>query len=339
MGSKEDLENLVLISSTKDNNFALNVANYLKKSLCETKKIGFKDSDLKTKIADKETVRGRDVYLIMTFTPTLAERLQELIVWTDALVSGAAKSLTFVLPYFFGSRQDRKTERGEPVNIRAYINALRGAAGGDRTAFITVDIHSEQSLALAREFDNVKPLPLYASDIRSNYGTDVVIVSPDAGGVRKCESLREMLQTEGLAWIAKTRPEVGKSEVLGLSGHNVEGKTAVIVDDIIDGGGTIVNAYETLMKNGAKNVVVYATHLLLTENATEKLKSLEYAKFIGTDTVLQPNSVLSKLGIRILPISYVVAEAIRRKHLAISTLALYTEKVVEICGLGKYIKK
>jgi len=340
MSFKNDirLEDLVLISSTKNYYFARKIAEYLNKNLCKTERVDFRDTDLKVRIADSETVRGKDVYLIMTFYKSIPERQYELQNWTDALISGAAERLTFVLPYMYGSRQDRKTKRGEPINIRTNINAIFGVAREhqSRVGFMTIDLHSGQSQALAHYFDNLTALPLFAYHAKKYY-KNIVVVSPDAGGAKRAEDLANLVNAEGLAWIAKTRPEEGEAEVYGLSGDSVRGKTAIIIDDIIDSAGTLLKAYELLKKEKVNKVVVYATHLLLNHPAEKRIMKMKDADIIGTDTVWHKEEKLKKLGIKIIPVAPLFAEAIKRKHLAITTRELYEERVISICGLDKYI--
>lgn len=329
---KRNLKNIVLISSTGNDSFAKKISKYLGKPLAKTERTGFRDSDLKLRIAENESVRGKDVYVIMTYHPPISKRLQEMIVWTDSLIGGSAERITFVLPYFFGSRQDRKTLRGEPINFRAYLNALKGVAQEhqSRIGFMTADLHAGQLQALAMYFDNLDAMPLFSTNIKKKFGKDVVIVSPDTGGLKKAEKLARMVGTDNLSCITKTRSASGKTQNYGISGGDVSGKTAVIIDDIIDSAGTLVQAVDLLKSSGVKQVAVYATHLLLNPPAVENIRKLN-AKVIGTDTVHHYSSKIKDLGLEILPLSNVFAEVIKRKHFGISTRELYTEEVEEIC--------
>jgi ribose-phosphate pyrophosphokinase len=335
MGEERGLENLVIISATENNYFAREVAHYLKHRLAGTERTPFGDTDSKFRPDDNESIRGKDVYLISTHEPTVPERIHELIVWTDSLISASAKRLTIVLPYFIGGRQDRKTKRGEPVNVRAYINALKGVAqeSAGNLGFLTGDLHSKQSQALAMDFDNLNSLPIFAFHIKSNY-EDYVVVSPDAGGLKQAEDLAKLTNASGIAFVGKVRRPDGKSNHYGITGAELEGKTAIIVDDIIDSAGSLVNTVEAVREKGAKKVVVYATHLILSGEAEKMIKSFgEDVRIFGTDTVYHPDETLARLGIGKIPFSRVFAEAIRRKHLGESTKSLYSESVISECGL------
>jgi ribose-phosphate pyrophosphokinase len=337
--NKGDLNGLVITSSTPNDEFAKKISTYLGHPLCKTERIDFRDSDIKVRISDNESVRGKDVYLIMTSQPPISKRLQELIVWTDSLISGSAERVTLVLPYLFGSRQDRKTRRGEPINIRAYINALLGVARehGSKVGFMTADLHSEQMQALAMYFDNLTALPVFAHHTKTNYPSPV-IVAPDAGGLKKAEKLAESVNAEGLAWIAKTRPAEGESETYGISGDSLKDKTAIIIDDIIDSAGTLKKGCEALKKAGANQIIVYATHLLLNDPAEENIRNMN-AKIIGTDTVCHEQEKLKSLNITSIPFSRIFAEAIKRKHLGQSTRDLFKENTAaSICGLTHSLK-
>ncbi len=321
-------DNLIVVSATQNTDFAQKIATYLNIRLCKTERLDFRDSDLKVRIAEEESVRGKDVYLVTTIEPPFSQRLQELIVWIDALISGAAERVTLVLPFLFGSRQDRKTKRGEPINVRAYINALVGVAKehGSKIGVMTADLHSEQLQTLAMYFDSLKALPLFAADIKEKH-SDIAVIAPDAGGLKKAEELAKRLNASALAWIAKTRPKEGEAMTYGISGDDIQGKTAVIIDDMIDSGGTLVKACEAIRHAGAAETLVYVTHLLLTK--PDNLASIP-AKIIGTDTIYHPAAKLSYLDIHTLPLSSVFAEAIRRKHLGVSTRELYSENVADV---------
>lgn len=337
MEEKGDLKKLVLISSTENATFAQKIAGYLSKPLAVTERTDFRDTDFKVRIGEKESVRGKHACLIMTYEPPIAERIQEAMVWTDALMSGSLNHLTMVWPYFIGARQDRKTLRGEPINARAYINAIKGVASDQvaKLGWMTADLHAPQLQALAMTFDNFTALPLFASHIKKNY-SDFVVVAPDTGRLKACERLASMVKAPPPECIPKTRDENGSVKNHANAGDlKVSGKTAVIYDDMIDSCGTLVRACELVRNAGAKEIVIYATHLLLNGPAEENIHKMN-ARIVGTDSVYHSQEKLSKLGITTLPISYIFAEAIKRQHLGISTRELHTQMAGDIISEGKY---
>jgi ribose-phosphate pyrophosphokinase len=339
---KVKLEGVVLISATENKKFARSIGNYLGKPLVTTDRTSFKDTDLKLRIGDKETVRGKDVYLISTHEPPVADRLHELLVWTDALISGSANRVTLVLPYFFGSRQDRKTNRGEPINIRAYTNAFKGVAqeSASKLGFLTGDLHSKQSQALAMDFDDLYALPLFANHINSKY-KNYALAAPDANAVVTSEKLVGLVDEDPpIVLVTKTRNNKGKTKAYGIDGGDIKGKTAIILDDMIDSGGTLVDACKLIRGKGAKNIAIYATHLLLSGDAETNIKKLgRNTRIIGTDTVYHDPKKLHSLGIKTIPFSHVFAEAIKRKYTGDSTRELYNDKAAEVCGLEEKIKE
>jgi len=285
------------------------------------------------RIADNESVRGKHACLIMTYEPPVSERLHELIVWTDALMSGTLKELTLVLPYFIGSRQDRKTRRGEPINIRSYIHAIDGVADKQvaKLGWMTVDLHAEQCGGITMTFDNFSALPFFARHIKNRYDGNVAVVSPDIGGLIRAANLAKMVGVDVPTCIPKVRSSTGEvSREHGCyDGAVVGGKTAIVIDDMIDTGGTLIQACEGLRGDGATDVAVYATHALLNGNAVQNLREIN-AQIVTTDTVYHPKENLESLNITCLPISYVVAEAISRQHMGKSTRKLREDDAVDI---------
>jgi ribose-phosphate pyrophosphokinase len=333
MFGNNGLKDMRIISATENDSSARSISEYLNVPLIETYRKEFRDTDKLVKIADKESVRGKDVYLISTYTPPLSERLQEHILWTDALVSGSADRLTIVAPYLYGGRQDRKNSRGEPINFRAYIKAIMGVAGehASRIAFMTADLHSEQVQGYAMYFDSLRARHLFAEQIKKNY-QDVRIIAPDTGAFKTAAILSKDVNAGDINWVTKTRGLDGETENYGISGPDLTGKTAIVLDDMIDSGGTLISAARAARDAGAKDVVVYSTHLLLT--VPENIKEID-AKIIGTDTVYHPPELLKDLGVTVLPLSSVFAEAIKRKHKGESTDDLYTDRIAKATGLEK----
>jgi ribose-phosphate pyrophosphokinase len=332
--SISNLENMVLISSTKEDEFAGKISDFLYKPLAKVDPTKFKDTDIKLRVAESESVRGKDVFLITTYYPPISDRLQELVIWTDSIMRGAAERLTYVIPNLPGGRQDRKTRRGEPINAAAYIHALQGVAQEEasKLGWITSDLHAPQLQIAAMRFDELTATPLFAEHIKNNHNTEeVVIISPDSGGLKRAEKLAGLIGVEELSWVAKIRNEnTGDVKDYGLSGDSVKDKSVILYDDIVDSGGTLLTACNLLKDAGAKDISVYATHLILSNPAEENLSRLDDVKIVGTDSIYHPKSKIDKLGLTRLPISYFFAEAIERQHLGISTKELHTKDATEI---------
>lgn len=267
----------------------------------------FSDGEISVEL--NENVRGRDVFVIQPTCAPTNDNVMELLVIIDALRRASAGRITAVVPYFGYARQDRRV-RSARVPITAKVVAdMMATVGVDRV--LTVDLHAEQIQGFFDvPVDNVYGSPVLLSDIESQAFEDLVVVSPDIGGVVRARAVAKQLDID-LAIIDKRRPKANVAEVMHLIGE-IEGKTCLLVDDMVDTAGTLCNAAKALKERGAKKVVAYATHPVLSGPAIERLNQSEMDELVVTDSI--PLSMAAKKckAIRQLSLSQMLAEAVRR---------------------------
>jgi ribose-phosphate pyrophosphokinase len=233
----------------------------------------------------------------------------ELLLCIDALKRSSAKNITAVIPYFGYARQDRKVVPRTSISAKLVSNLIT-KAGADRV--VTVDLHSGQIQGFFDiPVDNLFATPIFARHVKKKIKEkNLICVAPDVGGTQRARALGNLLNV-GLAIVDKRRPAPGRSEVMNVIG-NVKGKTCILVDDIIDSGGTIVNAAAALKKRGAKDVHVYVTHGVLSGEAVNKIKKSNIKNLVITDTINNSEKVKNVRNIEVLTISHLVGEAIKR---------------------------
>ncbi len=268
-------------------------------------------SDGEPQVEILENVRGCDVFIIQpTCGPSVAETFMELLIMVDALKRSSATRITAVVPYFGYSRQDRRS-RLTRVPITAKLAAkMIEAAGVDR--ILTVDLHADQIQGFFNiPIDNIYAQPVLIEDIlNKNYG-DVVVVSPDVGGVVRARAAAKRINDADLAIIDKRRPAPNMVKVMNVIG-DVEGRTCVLIDDMVDTAGTLCQAAKILKEKGAKNVVAYATHAVLSGDAVDNIKNSELDELVTTNTTPLNNTAASCSKIRQLSIAPTMAEVIKR---------------------------
>ena len=265
----------------------------------------FRDGDIDLRI--EETVRGCEVFVVQPTCNPADSNLMELLVMIDALRRASAKHIAAVIPYYGYARQDRKSKPRDPICAKLVANLLT-AAGADRV--LTMDLHAGQIQGFFDiPVDNLRGLPILARYFQEKQLENVVVVSPDVGGVSRARQLSERLGAH-LAIIDKRRPEANVSEVMHVIG-DVRGCTCIIVDDIIDTGGTIVNGAEALVEAGAREVYACCVHPVFSHPANERLEKSPLTEVVVTDTIpLPPEKRTPK--IRVLSVAGLFAEAIRR---------------------------
>ena len=282
-----------------------------------------KFSDGETRIEILENIRGRDVFLIQSTCPPANDHLMELLFMADACRRASAKSISAVVPYFGYSRQDRR-----PRNTRGPISAklvggLIETSGISR--LITIDLHADQIEGFfSIPVDNVYSSPVLLGDIWKQKYDNIVLVSPDVGGVLRARAIARRLDNAGLAIIDKRRERANKSEVVNIIG-DVEQKTAVIFDDMVDTAGTLCNAAAALKEKGANKTVAYAAHPVLSGPAIERIQESELDELVVTDTIPLSQDALDTGKIRQLSIAELVAETIRRIIADESVSSLYAD--------------
>jgi ribose-phosphate pyrophosphokinase len=276
----------------------------------------FKNGETRVKL--EENVRGSDVFVIQSMQAPVNEHLMELLIILDALRRSSAARITAVIPYYGYAKQEKKTSGREPISAKLVSNLLV-TAGAQR--ILTIDLHAP---AIEGFFDipvdHLRAGPMLADYFRQQLLENVVVVSPDAGGVGRAEDFRIRIGAD-LAIIAKKRVFVDKPEVIEMVG-DVTGKTALLVDDMISTGGTLVEAATTLMARGAKEVLACATHPLFADGAGRKMRESGILKTVVTDTVPLPDQERDSV-IEVLSMAPLLAEAIMRIHKGLSISALF----------------
>lgn len=278
----------------------------------------FQDGEIWVRI--EESVRGADVFVVQPTCPPTSENTMELLVILDALKRASARRTTAVVPYYGYARQEKKLKPREPISAKL-IADLISAAGADRV--LAVDLHVQSIQGFFNiPVDHLPAGPILADDLlaRSRVGSDVVVVSPDVGGVGTAKALADRLSAS-LAIIAKRRPGVDQVEILQVIGA-LNGKRVVLVDDIIDTGASIALAAQAVAEAGASEIYAYATHAVLSGDAADRLESSPVKEVVVTDTIPLCESK-RRPKIRVLSIASLLAEAIRRVHDQVSVSTLF----------------
>jgi len=311
-----------LISGNANKDFAQKISNYLKVPLAPMTVKQFSDSE--TYIKCNEAVRGDDVFIIQPTCRPVNENLMELLIIIDSLKRSSVRKINVVMPYYGYARQDRRASAREPITAKLVANLLT-TAGADRV--ITVDLHSPQIVGFFDiDVDHFEAYPLFAQYIKNKNLKDVVAVSSDTGFTKKARKFAKLLECP-LAIIDKRRPKHNKAEVTHVIG-DVKDKTCILIDDMIDTAGTISAGADALMKNGAKEVYIVATHGILSGDAVEKLKQCAAKEIVLTDTVPIPKEkMLSKM--KIISVAELMAQVIQRiyDHKSLGELFSWEEKV------------
>ena len=296
-----------ILSGTSNLKLSKEISKLLKLKLVNTNIKRFSDGEIYIEI--NENIRGNSVFVIQSTSNPANDNLMELLLCIDALRRSSAKNITAVIPYYGYARQDRKVVPRTSISAKVVANLITNA-GASRV--VTVDLHAGQIQGFFdMPVDNLFTTPLFARYIKKKLkNKKLICVSPDVGGVQRTRGLATKIKAD-LAIIDKRRPKPGKSQVMNIIG-NVKGKTCIIVDDIIDSGGTIINAVDALRKNGATEVYVFITHAVLSGDAANKIKKSKIKKLIITDTIDNYQKIKNNNKIEVLSISSLMAEAIKR---------------------------
>ena len=266
-------------------------------------------SDMEVFVEIQENVRGEDTFVIQSTSYPANDHLMELLVTLDALKRGSARRITAVVPYFGYARQDRKSGPRTPISAKLVANLIT-VAGADRV--LTIDLHAGQIQGFFDiPLDNLYAQPVFANDIQKRFdGADLVVVSPDVGGVFRARAIAKRLGAD-LAIIDKRRERAGVSEVMNVIG-DVDGRRCVLIDDIVDSAGTLCNAAVALMESGATSVSAYATHGVLSGGAAARVTSAPIERLITTDSILATEALRVAHNMEQLTIAPLMAEGIRR---------------------------
>lgn len=296
-----------LIAGNSNLPLAEEIARYLDTTLTDATIKRFADKEVFVEI--NENMRGEDVFLIQSTSYPANDNIMELLVMLDALRRSSARRVTAVIPYFGYARQDRKPGPRTPISAKLVANLIT-AAGADRV--LTLDLHAGQIQGFFDiPVDNLYGAPVFTKDIEENFkGKDLVMVSPDVGGVVRARLLAKRVNA-GLAIIDKRREKAGVSEVMNIIGE-VEGKDCIIVDDIVDSAGTLCNAAKAVKEKGAASVYAYITHGVLSGEALNRIGNSVLEKLIVTDSICPTDAVRQVPNIKVLPIAPLMAEAVQR---------------------------
>ena len=296
-----------LLTCNSNKTLSKKIAKYLKLKLVNSSIKKFADGEIYIEI--NENIRGNSIFIIQSISSPANDNLMELLLCIDALKRSSAKNITAVIPYFGYARQDRKVVPRTSISAKLVSNLIT-KAGADRV--VTLDLHAGQVQGFFDiPVDNLFCTPIFVRHVNKNINKkNIICVAPDVGGTERARALGKLLDV-GLAIVDKRRPSPGKSQVMNVVG-NVKNKTCVIVDDIIDTGGTIVNAAEALKNRGAKEVYVYITHGVLSGDAVKKVEKSVIKKLVITDSIDNNERVKKARNIEVLTISNLMGEAIKR---------------------------
>ena len=308
--------NLKILTGTSNPELASAICNHLGCKLTPTMCETFSDGEIRIEIGDN--VRGDDVFVIQPTCAPVNFNLMQLCLMLDALKRASAGRVTAVVPYYGYSRQDRKVSPRAPISAKMVADFLE-AAGMHR--LVTVDLHAGQIQGFFNgPVDNLYAQPVILDHIRQ-VASDVVMVSPDAGGVERARSYAKRMGA-GLAIIDKRRDRPNQASAMHVIG-DVEGKTAVVVDDMIDTAGTMVAAAKVLLENGAREVMACATHAVLSGPAIERLSNSEFSQVFVTDTIPLGEKLVNCSKIKVLSVAGLLAKAIHNIHTESSVSVLF----------------
>jgi ribose-phosphate pyrophosphokinase len=277
-------------------------------------------ADMEVFVEIQENVRGQDVFVIQSTSFPANDNLMELLITLDALRRSSARRITAVIPYFGYARQDRKSAPRTPISAKLVANLIT-EAGANRV--LTMDLHAGQIQGFFDiPVDNLFAAPLFSRDIQDRFaGRDVVIVSPDVGGVVRARAIATRLNCD-LAIIDKRRERAGVSEVMNIIG-DVVGRDCILVDDLVDSGGTHCNAADALVKRGARSASAYVTHGVLSGGAIARIRSSPIEMMTITDSIMPTDEIRACSNIRTLTIAPLLAEAMRRINDETSVSSLF----------------
>jgi len=298
----------MIFSGNANPKLALKTVEFLNMPLGKIAAGKFSDGEVMVEV--NENVRGRDIYIMQPICAPTNDNLMELLVIADALRRASAATITAVIPYLGYARQDRRSRSSRvPITAKMVANMI-ASAGIDRV--LTVDLHADQIQGFFDiPLDNVYGSPVLLGDIWKHKYPNLMVISPDVGGVVRARALAKRLDDTDLAIIDKRRPNPNESEVMNIIG-DVEGRTCVIIDDLVDTAGTLGNAAGALKNFGAEKVVAYCTHAVLSGNAVKNIENSELDELVVTDTIPLRSEAKTSKRIRQLSVAGMLAESIRR---------------------------
>jgi len=296
-----------IVAGNSNRPLAEAVATYLNLPLTSVSVRRFSDMEVFVEI--HENVRGEDVFVVQSISYPANDNLMELLVTLDALLRASARRITAVIPYYGYARQDRKSAPRTPISAKLVANLIT-VAGASRV--LTLDLHAGQIQGFFDiPLDNLYAAPVMIRDIRQNYnGKDLMIVSPDVGGVFRARQIAQRLDAD-LAIVDKRREHAGASQVMNIIG-DVRDRRCILEDDIVDSAGTLCNAADALIEKGAKSVSAYVIHGVLSGGAVARAAASKLERLVITDSIQPTEAVRVARNIRVLPVAELIAEAMRR---------------------------
>jgi ribose-phosphate pyrophosphokinase len=307
-----------IVAGNSNRPLAEGICSYLNMPIAKAVVKRFNDMEVFVEI--QENVRGQDMFVVQSTSFPANDHLMELLIIIDALKRASAKRITAVMPYFGYARQDRKSGSRTPISAKLVANLIT-RAGADRV--LTLDLHADQIQGFFDvPVDNLFAGPVMVRDIRQHMEiANSVVVSPDVGGVVRARALAKRLGTP-LAIVDKRRERAGESEVMNIIG-DVQEKSCILIDDIVDSGGTLVNAAEALLSKGARDVTAYITHGVLSGGAVSRITSSKLKELVITDSIQPTEAVKIARNIRTMPIASLLGEAIGRTSREESVSSLF----------------
>jgi ribose-phosphate pyrophosphokinase len=319
MGEENGARGMKLLAGNSNRPLAEAISQYLK--LPMTKAVVRRFADMEVFVEVQENVRGEDIFVIQSTSFPANDNLMELLIIIDALKRASARRITAVIPYFGYARQDRKVGPRTPISAKLVANLIT-EAGANRV--LTVDLHAGQIQGFFDiPTDNLYAAPVIVADIQDYLGQrdNLMVVSPDVGGVIRARALAKRLGAD-LAIVDKRRERAGESEVMNIIG-DVDGRVCLMVDDIVDSGGTICNAAEALIRQGAVEVYAYATHGVLSGGAVARIQNSKLKSMVVTDSIAATADVRKSTNIRRISIAPLIGEALRRINNEASVSSLF----------------
>ncbi len=315
------MADMMVFTGNSNPRLALETANYLNLPLGKVTVGRFSDGEVMVEII--ENVRGRDVYLIQSICTPTNDTLMELVVLADALHRASVDRLTAVIPYLGYTRQDRRPRSARvPITAKVVANIIATAGIG---RVVTVDLHADQIQGFFDiPLDNVYASPVLLGDLWKHEYPNLMVVSPDVGGVIRARALAKRLDDTELAIIDKRRPNPNESEVMNIIG-DVSGRSCVIIDDLVDTAGTLCNAAAVLKQNGAIKVVAYCTHAVLSGNAVKNISDSVLDELVVTDTIPLRSEATTCEKIRQLSVATMLAESMRRISVGESLSSMFLD--------------
>ena len=311
------MEKLRVFSGNANRVLAERICEYLDIEIGKAKVGTFSDGEIQVEI--DESVRGMDVFLIQPTCPPVNDNLVELLIMIDALKRASAWRITVVIPYYGYARQDRKVTPRAPISSRLVADLIEVAGA---TRILAMDLHVGQIQGFFnRPVDHLYAMPVHLKYFKS-LNSRVVVVSPDAGGVERARDFAERLENASIAIIHKRREAANVSKVMHIVG-DVKDRKCILLDDMIDTGGTIAQAAEALIRDGASEVYACCTHAVLSGNAVERLENSPIREIIVTNTIPLGERAQRCSKIKVLDVSPILGEAIRRIHNGLSVSALF----------------